>query len=153
VKSQFMVDKTVNDLFTDDMQNVSGLRTLSKGEKRFVPGGYHTGSVWLWVNNWVANGLDRQAKNYGRPDYAQKANQLRYKTWNVVQTYKKFPELVNGGDGLKPQLNWRVVVVTIPKNEVNRWAPGLNIIEELAQDYQAWTIAAYIDGLRKTHTQ
>jgi len=149
--SAYMVDRTINVIFSDDMQNASGVRTLSKKEKRYKPGGYHTGNVWLWVNNWIANGLDRQAKNFNRHDYSHKAWELREKTWSVVQKYKKFPELVNGGDSPEPQLNWRKVVVALPEEAANEnlWTQGLNTIEQPAQDFQAWTVAAYIDALHK----
>ena len=152
-QSAYFVDRTVNVISSDEMQNASGLRTLSKKEKHFKPGGYHTGNVWLWVNNWVANGLDRQARNFGRPDYSKKAWELREKTWRVVQKFKKFPELVNGGDGLEPRLNDRRVVISLAPDDAkfNLWSQGKNTIEQPAQDYQAWTIAAYIDALRKNN--
>lgn len=151
LESAKLVDQTIKVLSSDEMQNVSGIRTLSKKEKLYKPGGYHTGSVWLWINNWMANGFDKHAKIYNRPDYADKARELREKTWRVVQKFRKFPELVNGGEVPEPVLNWRQVTTIRPEPGPNQWSPGRNKIEQPAQDYQAWTIAAYIDALRKNN--
>ena len=148
-QSKQMVDQTVEALFTDEMQNASGIRTLSKNERRYKPGGYHVGNVWLWVNNYIANGLDKYAEQFDRPDYSHKAAELREKTWHVVQKFKKFPEFARGGEELEPVLNSRVVITSLPEHELNSFTPGTNTIEQPAQDYQAWTIAAYIDALHK----
>lgn len=150
-ESRRKADQTIKVLFSEEMQNVSGIRTLSNKEKRYKPGGYHTGNVWLWVNNWVANGIEKHARLAGRPDYSEKAWVLREKTWRVIQKYKKFPELINGGDAPEPVLNWRRVTTYHPEAGRNLWLPGRNIIEQPAQDYQAWTVAAYIDALRKNN--
>lgn len=150
--SRRKVDQTIKVLFSEEMQNVSGIRTLSRKEKLYKPGGYHTGNVWLWTNNWIANGIEKHSRLRSRPDYSEKAWALREKTWRVVQKFKKFPEFVNGGDAPEPALNSRRVITFHPDAQRNLWLPDRNIIEQPAQDYQAWTIAAYTDALRKNNS-
>lgn len=134
------LDQTVKLLFSDDMQNASGIRTLARGEKRFVPGGYHTGSVWLWINDYLAHGLDKHG-------YKAEAEQLRAKTVAVVRKFQKFPEYARGGDEPEPMLNTRLVKIYQPTiTEIGH----VSLIEQPPQDFQAWTIAAYYDALHST---
>ena len=51
----------VDRLFRDDMFTEWGIRTLSSGERRYNPLGYHNGTVWPHDNSIIAMGL----KKYG----------------------------------------------------------------------------------------
>lgn len=121
----------IRTLFSPEMLNISGIRTLSKLEKRFRPGEYHNGSVWLWDTNYIAQGLERQG-------YHGLAWELRARLWNDANITKRFPEFVSGGDDPKPVLPDRIVEVLDEKTGER------HLIEQIPQEVQAWTLSAIL---------
>ncbi len=124
-------ESIVGHLFSEEMLNASGIRTLASDEYRFRPGAYHNGSVWLWDTYYIAEGL-RYHGYYGL------AKVLTDKIHMVINVTQKFPEYVRGDSGPWPTLNTRVVKVW--DENVKR----LNTLEQPPQEVQAWTVAADI---------
>lgn len=118
-------------LFSPEMLNVSGIRTLARDEVRFRPGAYHNGSVWLWDTYYCAEGL-RYHGYYGLATF------LADKIHTVINVTQKFPEYVRGDDLPTPILNPRVVDVW------DHQAGRVNRIEQPPQEVQAWSVAAEI---------
>ena len=129
-------ESVIRTLFSPEMINVSGVRTLSKNEVRFRPGAYHNGNVWLWDNYYIAQGLERHG-------YLGLAYDLQKRIWNVVDKTKKFPEYAWGGDDPEPKLNNRIVDIWDEKNQIQ------NRLEQPPQEIQAWTVAAILAAKRK----
>lgn len=124
-------EATIAQLFSPEMLNVSGIRTLATDEVRFRPGAYHNGSVWLWDTYYSAEGL-RYHGYYGL------ANHLANKIHTVINVTQKFPEYVRGDDLPTPTINPRVVDVW------DEHAGRTNRIEQPPQEVQAWSVAAEI---------
>ena len=123
-----MREAVVAQLFTPEMQNVSGIRTLASDEALFRPGAYHNGSVWLWDTHYIAKGLRRLG-------YTQQATQLDEKLLNVIKTTHVFPEYVRGDDSDTPSLNTYTIEVWDEKNQ------RINKVEQPPQEVQAWSVA------------
>lgn len=121
----------IKNLFSENMLAASGIRTLAKDEKRFRPGAYHNGNVWLWDNYIIAEGLRRQG-------YPKLARELMRRIFSVVKKFRKFPEFARGGEEKEPVLNSRVVDLWDDKQ--NR----INHIEQPPQDIQAWSVSAIL---------
>lgn len=126
-----MRDAVVRHLFTPEMLNVSGIRTLASDEVRFRPGAYHNGSVWLWDTHHIAKGLRRLG-------YREQADTLDQKLLNVVEETRIFPEYVRGDFADKPSVNTQTIVLWDTVN--NR----KNLVEQPPQEVQAWTVAAIL---------
>jgi len=121
----------VEQLFTPEMQNVSGIRTLASDEARFKPGAYHNGSVWLWDTNYIAQGLERHG-------YLLLADDIRKKVSNVVEATSMFPEFVRGDFAEEPRVNQHII--DIYDEELGKG----NRIEQPPQQVQAWTVSAIL---------
>jgi len=121
----------ISQLFSPEMLNVSGIRTLATDEVRFRPGAYHNGSVWLWDTYYTAEGL-RYHGYYGL------ASALADKIHTVINVTQKFPEYVRGDNSPHPTLNTQIVRVW---DEI---AGRVNTIEQPPQEVQAWSVAADI---------
>lgn len=124
-------EAVIAQLFSPEMLNISGIRTLAKDEVRFRPGAYHNGSVWLWDTYYIAEGL-RYHGYYGLASF------LADKIHMVINVTQKFPEYVRGDDLPIPTLNPRVVDVWDER------AQRVNRIEQPPQEVQAWSVAADI---------
>lgn len=121
----------VNQLFSSEMLNVSGIRTLASDEHRFRPEAYHNGSVWLWDTHHIAKGLRRLG-------YHEKADMLDKKILSVVDTTRIFPEYVRGDDSETSSINTDTIILW---DEINQRE---NKIEQPPQEVQAWTVAAIL---------
>lgn len=75
----------------------SGIRTLSKYERRFREGSYHNGSVWPWDNAKIARGFSRHG-------FEAHARELRARIRRVCEATKCYPEHVRGSDDLVPRM-------------------------------------------------
>jgi glycogen debranching enzyme len=77
--------------FEPDMFSGWGIRTLSSGEKRYSPLGYHNGTVWPFDNAIIARGLS----NYG---FKAEANRLLTCMYEAASQYSRYrlPELFGG---------------------------------------------------------
>jgi glycogen debranching enzyme len=121
----------ITQLFSPEMLNISGVRTLASDEIRFRPGAYHNGSVWLWDTYYCAEGL-RYHGYYGL------ATHLADKIHTVINVSQKFPEYVRGDSLPSPTLNPRIVDVW------DEAAGRINRVEQPPQEVQAWSVAADI---------
>ncbi len=124
-------EAVIAQLFSPEMLNVSGIRTLATDEVRFRPGAYHNGSVWLWDTYYCAEGL-RYHGYYGL------ATHLADKIHMVINVTQKFPEYVRGDDLSTPTINTRVVEYF---DEIH---DRVNRVEQPPQEVQAWSVAADI---------
>jgi glycogen debranching enzyme len=81
----------MNRAFEPDMFSGWGIRTLSSGEKRYSPLGYHNGTVWPFDNSIIARGLS----NYG---FKAEANRLLTCMYEAAGQYPRYrlPELFGG---------------------------------------------------------
>lgn len=129
--SQEKVHALVSQLWSPQMLNVSGIRTLASDEIRFRPGAYHNGSVWLWDTHHIAKGLRRHG-------FVHKADELDKRILNAVNTLRCFPEYVRGDDGRKPSINTMTVIIEDTKYHKE------NQVEQPPQEVQAWTVAAIL---------
>ena len=77
--------------FEPDMFSGWGIRTLSSGEKRYSPLGYHNGTVWPFDNSIIALGLSK----YG---FKAEANRLLTCMYDAAGQYPRYrlPELFGG---------------------------------------------------------
>ncbi len=81
----------VDRLFRDDMFTEWGIRTLSSGERRYNPLGYHNGTVWPHDNSIIAMGL----KKYG---FVNEMSILFSGMYEAVRTFENYrlPECFGG---------------------------------------------------------
>lgn len=133
-----MREKTIAHLFSPEMLNVSGIRTLASDEYRFRPEAYHCGSVWLWDTHHIAKGLRRLGKSENRPDYTEKADELDRRILQVVNDTHIFPEYVRGDDRAVASVNEKTIILW---DEINNRE---NKVEQPPQQVQAWTVAAIL---------
>jgi glycogen debranching enzyme len=123
-------------LFSPEMLNVSGIRTLATDEFRFRPGAYHNGSVWLWDSYLIAQGLDLHG-------YHGLSYELQRRILNVITTTRQYPEFVRGDNSNQPSLNTQVIDVWDEKYQRS------NRLEQPSQEVQAWTVAAILSMQQK----
>ena len=121
----------IRHITSPEMLNVSGIRTLASDEKRFRPGAYHNGSVWLWDTHHIAKGLRRLG-------YGDIAMDLDRRLLNVAKHTKMFPEYVRGDFSDTPSINMHTITLW---DDVNQRE---NKIEQPPQEVQAWTVAAIL---------
>lgn len=126
-----MREAVVSQLFSPEMLNVSGIRTLASDEYRFRPGAYHNGSVWLWDTHHIAKGLRRLG-------YLEKADDLDRRILHVVEDTHIFPEYVRGDFKDRASINSTSILLWDYIN--NRQ----NLVEQPPQEVQAWTVAAIL---------
>lgn len=131
-----MRDAVVTQLFSPEMLNVSGIRTLASDEYRFRSGAYHNGSVWLWDTHHIAKGLRRLG-------YTLKADELDRRILNVVEDTYIFPEYVRGDFKEFSSINNTSIVLW--DSTLNR----KNLIEQPPQEVQAWTVAAILATMHR----
>jgi glycogen debranching enzyme len=141
-------EAVIRQLFSPEMLNVSGIRTLATSEYRFRPEAYHNGSVWLWDTYLITQGLDAHG-------YHGLAFELEKRLHKVIVATHQFPEFVRGDEGSSPSLNTQIVDVWDEQHK------RINRVEQPPQEVQAWTVAAILDmekrrkitGVRARHSQ
>ena len=126
-----MREAIVKQLFSPEMLNVSGIRTLASDEVRFRSGAYHNGSVWLWDTHHIAKGLRRLG-------YYDLAMDLDKRILNVARTTKMYPEYVRGDFSDTPSINMHTITVW---DDINKRE---NKVEQPPQEVQAWTVAVIL---------
>ena len=139
LNSRLLEDKTpendkkihavVSQIISPEMLATSGIRTLANDEKRFRPGAYHNGSIWLWDTHHIAKGLRRQG-------FTDIADDLDHRILNVVDSTKMFPEYVRGDNSVLPSVNTETIVLWDETYQRE------NKLEQPPQEVQAWTVAA-----------
>ena len=115
----------------------AGIRTLSCREKRFLPGAYHCGTVWLWDNRHISRGLERHG-------YHGLAAELDRRVLLAGLDTRSFPEFVRGGSG-EPRLNDRIVELWERRDHYS----SVYRVERRAQEIQAWSVEAILSVKRK----
>ncbi len=121
----------VEQLFSEQMLAFSGIRTLASDEVRFRAGAYHNGSVWIWENYHISQGLHSHG-------YHQLADHLEERLLSVANSTGKFPEYVRGGFARHHEINDKVIDVWDETNQ------RINHLEQPPQDIQAWSVAAIL---------
>lgn len=122
-------EELIRTLQMPEMQSSNGLRTLSSREKRFKPGGYHTGSVWPWDNMWVALG-------YKRLGYEHLSRTTMRAVYERIMRTGEYPEFMRGDEENDAGRNERRV------ETYSEFDGFSNTIEQLKQSIQAWTVAS-----------
>ncbi len=102
-------------LAADDMFNGWGIRTLSAGERRYNPVGYHLGTVWPHDNSVIAAGL----KRYG---FAEQAHSVMSAILDAATHFEhhRLPEVFAGYDRKQFSMPVRYPVACHPQ----AWAAG-----------------------------
>ena len=121
----------IRQLFSDKLLGFSGIRTLATDEFRFRPGAYHNGSVWIWDNYLIAQGLDQQG-------YHGLARFLESILLDDINYTSRFPEYLRGDIEHSHRLNIRIVEVQ------DTIYDRINFVEQPPQDIQAWSAAAIL---------
>jgi len=121
-------------LFSAEMLDRNGVRTLARGEVRFVPWSYHCGSVWLWDNRVVADELRRAG-------YPGLARNLEQRIWRAVDTLGYFVEFVPGNDAVTAADLTVTSIVDVYDGQRDHFSDCYRI-EKPAQETQAWTVEA-----------
>lgn len=135
-----MRDAVIQQLFTPEMLNHSGIRTLASDEYRFRPGAYHNGSVWLWDTYFIAKGLRRHG-------HINEAAELTGRLLRVVDETHLFPEYVRGDSAPFASVNTKLILLWDSIN--NRE----NQVEQPPQEVQAWTVAAILAIRRRLYRE
>lgn len=124
-------ESIIRQLFSEEMLGLNGVRTLASSEVRYRPGAYHNGSVWIWDNYVISQGLSQQG-------YHALASFLNDKLLAGVNSTKRFPEFERGDNDPNYRLNTRIIKV---RDNVNNF---VNTLEQPPQDIQAWSVAAIL---------
>ncbi|MCA1603553.1 MAG: hypothetical protein LC776_18565 [Acidobacteria bacterium] len=128
-------ENVVRRLFSPGLLCSAGIRSLHADEARCWPGGYHTGSSWLWQTMQIADGLERH-------DMHLLAQELRRRCWRVHMGTGLLPEFARGADDRRI-LNDRIVDIWQSDDQRR------NRIEQPPQEVQAWTVASMYAAKRK----
>jgi glycogen debranching enzyme len=132
------VKALIRTLFSPEMLAPAGIRTLSSRERRFMPGAYHCGTVWLWDNRHISRGLERHG-------YHGLAAALDLRVLQVCHESRIFPEFVRGGGKGEPLLNVRIVELWERRDHYS----SVYRVERLAQEIQAWSVEAILSAKRR----
>jgi glycogen debranching enzyme len=136
--SEACVEELIRTLFSPEMLGGAGIRTLSNRERRFLPGAYHCGTVWLWDNRHISRGLERHG-------FHGLAAELDRRVLGAGQHSHGFPEFVRGGGRGEPLLNDRIVDLWEEREHYS----SIYRVEKLAQEIQAWSVEAILSVKRK----
>jgi glycogen debranching enzyme len=132
---------TIRTMMSEGMITPYGLRTMHEDEAAFHPGGDHTGSIWLHINEKAAQGSIALGL-YGVAHYLRNGNRLTMMETNAANEY------IRGDSVRKVRHNPRDITVL---NGTNGWVYKKEIPGQLRQ---TWAIAAllraqwdYADGI------
>jgi glycogen debranching enzyme len=124
-------EAVIRQLFSKEMLGLNGLRTLASDEIRYRPGSYHNGSVWIWDNYVITQGLSQLG-------YHNLAHAINDRLLADINSTHRFPEYLRGDDDPDQRLNTLLVDVYDHTNNF------LNHLEQPPQDIQAWSVAAIV---------
>jgi glycogen debranching enzyme len=127
-------DAVIRQLFSPGLLCSAGIRSLHAAEVRYWPGGYHTGSSWLWQSMHIADGLEQHG-------FALLAAELRDRCWRVHMRTGLLPEFARGDD--RGVLNDRIVDLWQAADRRE------NRLEQPPQEVQAWTVAGLYAAKRR----
>lgn len=123
-----MRESVIKHTFSPELLHKSGVRTFASDEVAFRPGGYHTGSVWLWDTAYIADGLEHHG-------FHRLAWNLRGRVQHVIDKTGRFPEFVRSETG----------AITTNPSEIYVWNSQYNVLhlfEQPPQEIQGWTVSA-----------
>ncbi len=123
-------EAVIKQLLSPELLCQNGIRTLATDEIRFRPGAYHNGSVWVWDNYLIAQGLAQRG-------YYDAARFIENILLNDIKTTRRLVEFLRGANDGHP-LNTRTVDVYDHRNK------RMNRLEQPPQDIQAWSAAAIL---------
>ena len=126
----------IKTLFSDEMLDRNGIRTLSNRAVRFVPHSYHCGSVWPWDNHVISKELERTG-------YNALARDIDRRIWRTVDTLGFFVEFVPGDNAISAEEMTIRRVVDAYDGERDHFSNSYRI-EKPAQETQAWTVEAIL---------
>lgn len=122
-------EAVIKQLFSENMLGLNGIRTLADDEQAYNPGAYHNGSVWVWDNHYISQGLSRSG-------YHELAHLINNKLLVDINTTKRFPEFLRGDNDPNYRLNTRVIEL------YNNITGQTYKAEQPPQDVQAWTVTS-----------
>lgn len=128
-------EAVIKQLFSEAMLGLNGIRTLASDEKLYRPGSYHNGSVWVWDNYYISQGLSKSG-------YHQLAHLINDKLLDDINSTGRFPEFLRGDNNPNYRINTRVIEV------LNKFTKRTYKAEQPPQDIQAWTVTS-ITSLKK----
>lgn len=128
-------DAVIRQIFSPGLLCSAGIRSLHAEEVRYWPGGYHTGSSWLWQSMHIADGLEQHG-------FALLAKELRDRCQRVHLHTGLLPEFARGDDD-RGILNDRIVDVWQAADRRE------NRLEQPPQEVQAWTVAGLYNAKRR----
>lgn len=118
-------------LFSPEMLNSAGIRTLSTDHPLFHPDGYHNGTVWPWYNAVIADNLD----TLGYHGLATLLQQCIVRSNDI--NHKMYFEYDRGDDKPNPSTFWTIIDLLLPGGVHLRAA-------QPPQPFQAWSIGAVV---------
>lgn len=120
----------VNSVTDPDVLGPHGIRTLSKSNPRYRPGGYHTGSSWPMDAALITRGLLRH-------EALAEAKEVSAKTVRAIESVGGYPELFRSDVSELSGVSRHVIDVLDPETG------GTNRVSQPPQLLQGWTIASY----------
>ncbi len=130
---RFKREAVIQNLLSDEMMGLSGIRTLSSDSFRYSPDRYHNGTTWPWVSYMTAEGFRR----YG---YDAEADDLDNRVMGACEVTGVLGEYFSGSDDPRHRLVKQRVVVANPTLTTDPVYP----VSQPAQEVQAWTVAAVL---------
>jgi glycogen debranching enzyme len=132
-------DAIVRQLFSPGLLCSAGIRSLHSDEIRYWPGGYHTGSSWIWQSMHIADGLEQHG-------FGHLADELRTRCRQVHLHTGLLPEFARGNDD-RSILNDRIVDFWQATDRRE------NRLEQPPQEVQAWTVASLYAAKRRVNAR
>lgn len=129
----------IRQLFSPGLLCSAGIRSLHTDEIRYWPGGYHTGSSWLWQSMHIADGLEQHG-------FTLLAQELRHRCHAVYLRTGLLPEFARGDDRRRV-LNDRIVDLWQAADQRK------NRLEQPPQEIQAWTVASLYAAKRRIRSR
>ena len=122
-------EAVIEQLFSQQMLGLNGIRTLANDEIRYCDQAYHNGSVWTMDNHQISKGL-------AHGGYHRLANLLNQKQLDVIRYTNVFPEYTRGSNDPHKRLNDCIVdVYDLTLGRMYRKAQPPQLL-------QGWTISA-----------
>lgn len=126
-------EAVVQNLLSEEMLGLNGIRTLSSDSMRYSPDRYHNGTTWPWVTYLTAEGLRR----YG---YEAEADDLDDRIMAACEATGILGEYFSGSNDPEHRMVTQRVIV---ENATLTTEPIYAVCQP-AQEVQAWTVAAVL---------
>ncbi len=139
---RFKREAVIQNLLSEEMLGLNGIRTLSSDSVRYSPDRYHNGTTWPWVTHVTAEALRR----YGRDE---EADDLDNRIMIACEETGILGEYFSGSNDPNHRLVEQRVVVANPSLTTDPVYP----VSQPAQEIQAWTAAAVLAIKRRRGKQ